>query len=123
MRRAARRVGRVTPQQAAAEMAAGAVLVDIRTGQEKAERGTIPGAVVIERTKLEWRVAPDSEHRHEAIGDTDQRIILICHEGYASLLAAATLQDLGFARATDVIGGVEGWRAAGLPVDPPEAGP
>jgi rhodanese-related sulfurtransferase len=123
MRRAAARIDRLTPARAAAEMAAGAVLVDIRTGQERAERGTVPGAVVIERTKLEWRVAMDSDSRHEAIGDRGTRVVLICHEGYASLLAAATLRDLGFARATDVVGGVEGWRAAGLPVDPPAAPP
>jgi rhodanese-related sulfurtransferase len=41
---------------------------------------------------------------------------VLCDEGYQSSLAAATLQELGFARATDVVGGFQAWRGAGLPV-------
>jgi rhodanese-related sulfurtransferase len=95
-----------------------AVLVDIRAGDLRAANGAIPGAVHAPRTVLEWRADPASGHSDPRIADLDARLVLVCNEGFASSLAAATLQDLGFARATDLIGGFEAWRAAGLPVEP-----
>jgi rhodanese-related sulfurtransferase len=97
----------------------GAVIVDIRAERDRERDGVIPGALFIPRNVLEWRLDPASGHCEPALGNALQRdIILVCSEGYQSSLAAATLQDLGFARATDVAGGFQAWRAAGLPVEP-----
>ena len=77
--------------------------------------GEIPGALVIDRNVLEWRLAPTSDHRIPAVDDSTT-VILFCDEGYASSLAAATLQELGLPRATDLIGGFQAWKREGLPV-------
>lgn len=112
------RLDRVGPEQAWAEVEAGeAVLVDTRTLEQRAKVGEIPGALVIDRTVLEWRLAPSSPWRLPEIR-ADARVIVICRQGFSSSLAAATLHDLGLHRATDVIGGVEAWRRAGLPLVP-----
>jgi rhodanese-related sulfurtransferase len=116
---------RVGARQAADMQAAGALLVDIRPGRCRAARGEIPGAVVVERNVLEWRLDPTCDARLEGIdADIYQRdVIVVCNEGYASSLAAADLQRLGFRRVTDLAGGFEAWLEAGLPVsagsDPP----
>lgn len=112
------RLNRVTPEQAAAEQRRGALLVDTRTAEQRASGGLIPGALVIDRTVLEWRLDPTSPSRVAHATNTDVRVIVICAEGYSSSLAAASLQDLGLVNATDVIGGFEAWKAAGLPVEP-----
>lgn len=98
----------------------GAVLVDTRNAGQRAADGTVPGALVVERNHLEWRFDPECDARlPEAVG-YDVRIIVLCDEGYASSLAAASLLDLGLSRATDVVGGFQAWRAAGLPVTAPD---
>jgi rhodanese-related sulfurtransferase len=114
------RLDRVTPEQAQAELEAGAVLIDIRPAGQRAADGEVPGSVVIERNHLEWRLDPESDARLPLASGYDLRPIVICQEGYTSSLAAAALQDLGLARATDVIGGQRAWREAGLPVARPE---
>lgn len=116
LERARRRFTRVEPGQAAAEMAEGALLVDTRTDGQRAEQGEIPGALVIDRTVLEWRLDPASPWRIAQATDHQKRVIVMCNEGYSSSLAAASLQDLGLVNATDVIGGFQAWKAAGLPV-------
>src|SRR5260370_13309703 len=103
--RARRRLVRVTPEQAAAELAQGALLVDTRTESQRAVQGEIPGAVVIDRTVLEWRLDPNSPSRIEQAKDHQVRVIVVCAEGYSSSLAAASLHDIGLVNATDVIGG------------------
>jgi rhodanese-related sulfurtransferase len=108
---------RVSPDEADAAARAGALLVDIRPVGLRAADGEIPGALVIDRNVLEWRLAPDSDHRIAEV-TADRVVIIVCDEGYASSLAAATLQDLGLARATDLIGGFQAWRQRGLPVTP-----
>jgi rhodanese-related sulfurtransferase len=112
------RLDRVSPAGARAEMAAGAILVDIRGDAQRAADGAVPGAVAIPRNVLEWRCDPDSDVRDPRLADCDRRVILMCDEGYQSSLAAATLRDLGFSRATDIDGGFQAWRAAGFPVEP-----
>lgn len=108
---------RVEAQEALAAVAEGAVLVDIRSDHQRQRDGTIPGAVHHSRNVLEWRLDPDSEWSDPDIsGDLDRRVILVCDGGYASSLAALTAQELGFANATDLIGGFQAWREAGLPV-------
>lgn len=107
---------RLGPEATAAALGHGAVLIDIRSESQIARDGTIPGALVIARNVLEWRLDPDSGHRHPEAPDPDDQVILFCDAGYASSLAASTLQQLGFSRATDLDGGFQAWRAAGLPV-------
>jgi rhodanese-related sulfurtransferase len=107
---------RVDPHEARAAVAAGALLVDIRPESHRLEEGVIPGAVVIERNVLEWRLDPDGEYRIPELTDRDRTVILVCDEGYASSLAAATLQSIGLPRATDLVGGFRAWAVAGLPV-------
>jgi rhodanese-related sulfurtransferase len=113
--RARRQLVRIEPKEAAAELANGALLVDIRPADQRAEGGDIPSATVIDRNVLEWRLAPDSEWRIAAVASPDTRVIVLCNEGYSSSLAAATLKELGLVNATDVVGGFQAWKAAGLP--------
>ena len=115
------RIVRLTPAQAFAEFCSGATMIDIRPAAQRAEHGEIPGSVVIERNHLEWRLDPESDARLPWADGYDLRPIVICNEGYTSSLAAAALQDLGLLRATDVIGGYQSWRSAGLPTARPEA--
>ncbi|WP_243877992.1 rhodanese-like domain-containing protein [Streptomyces sp. SUK 48] len=95
-----------------------ALLVDIRYAALRERDGLIPGAVVVERNELEWRLDPQGSHRLPEATGHDLRIVLICNEGYASSLAAASLQQLGLHRTTDLVGGFQSWRSAGLPVTP-----
>jgi rhodanese-related sulfurtransferase len=107
---------RLDPAQALAAVRLGAALTDIRGDSQIARDGTVPGALVITRNVLDWRLDPDSQHRHPQAPGLGDRVILLCDEGYQSSLAAATLQQMGFAFATDVAGGFQAWREAGLPV-------
>jgi rhodanese-related sulfurtransferase len=115
---ARRGLERVDPRQAQAAVEAGAVIVDVRSESQRAADGVVPGAIHHPRNALEWRCDPDSEARDERLADLGTHVIVMCDEGYASSLAAATLQQMGFARATDLDGGFQAWKAAGLPVDP-----
>jgi rhodanese-related sulfurtransferase len=114
---ARRRLRRISAQQAAAEHRQGALLVDTRTLEQRKRDGEIPGALVIDRTVLEWRLDPTSPSHIPQASDEAVRVIVICAEGFSSSLAAASLQDLGLVNATDVIGGFDAWQAAGLPVE------
>jgi len=105
------RLRRVDPDGAAAAVEAGALLVDIRPSEIRARDGELPGAIVVDRNVLEWRLDPASPHRLPQVRGHDQTIILVCAEGYASSLAAATLQDLGLPNATDLEGGYAAWVA------------
>ncbi|WP_436841315.1 rhodanese-like domain-containing protein [Streptomyces bobili] len=93
-----------------------ALLVDIRYAALRERDGLIPGALVVERNELEWRLDPRGSHRAPEATGHDLRIVVICNEGYASSLAAASLHRLGLHRATDLVGGFQAWRSAGLPV-------
>lgn len=112
------RLHRLGPVQAARVLADDpeAVLVDIRPQAQRAVEGEIPGAVIIERNVLEWRLDPTSDARLPLATGDDLQVIVICSEGYTSSLAADALRSLGLSRATDVIGGYHAWAAAGLPV-------
>jgi rhodanese-related sulfurtransferase len=112
------RYTRIDPFRACRAMSDGALLIDVRDGDQRRRDGRVPGALVIDRTVLEWRVDPASGATHPAITGLDQPLILICNQGYSSSLAVASLLDLGFTNVTDVTGGLQAWRAAGLPVDP-----
>ena len=94
------------------------MLIDIRSETQRAADGIVPDTIWFARNVLEWRCDPGCEAYDERVGDLGRQLIVMCDEGYQSSLAAATLQQLGFARATDLVGGFQAWRAAGLPVDP-----
>lgn len=115
------RLERLSPLAAHTAMRRGAVLVDIRSQDQRRADGVVPGAHWFPRNVLEWRVDPASPNSHPAVSDPEALIVLLCGQGFQTSLAAATLQDLGFARATDVVDGFEGWRAAGLPIEPFDA--
>jgi rhodanese-related sulfurtransferase len=115
------RLTRLGPQEAHAAMQADALLIDIRSESQRAADGVVPGSVWFARNVLEWRCDPVSEGHDARIADLGQQLIVMCDEGYQSSLAAATLQQLGFARATDLAGGFRAWRALGLPVQAPAA--
>jgi rhodanese-related sulfurtransferase len=112
------RLDRLEPDQAWAAMRDGALLVDIRPQAQRAAEGQVPGALVIERNVLEWRLDPASDARLPEAGSYDLRVIVMCSAGYTSSLAAASLQDLGLSAATDLAGGFQAWARSGLPVEP-----
>lgn len=104
------RLKRVSPSQLEAEMAAGAIVVDIRSNEQRLRDGELPGAVVFQRNVLEWRIAPSSPYREVDLAP-GQKVIVVCNEGYQSSLAAAVLQDLGVPEATDLVGGFQAFMA------------
>jgi rhodanese-related sulfurtransferase len=112
------RLERLEPTVAQAALEDGALLIDTRCTELRRDTGVIPGSVHVPLSVLFWRLDRSSESADPRLADPDRRVVLNCAHGYSSSLAAATLQDLGCARATDVIGGFEAWVAAGLPVIP-----
>ena len=111
-------LARLRPEAALAVLTDGAVLVDIRPSEQRIAEGEVPGAIIIGRNVLEWRLDPRSEARIPALARPDARIIVMCSEGYASTLAAASLRRIGLRDATDLDGGFQAWQAAGLPTRP-----
>jgi MFS family permease/rhodanese-related sulfurtransferase len=109
---------RLEPDQAHQAQVAGALIVDLRSSDERRESGVIPGSINIPRSVLEWRVDPHCENRNPAACDLDREVILMCADGFSSSLAAASLRELGYRRATDLVGGFNAWKVAGLPVRP-----
>jgi rhodanese-related sulfurtransferase len=93
------------------------VIVDTRCAEVRAATGMIPGSVHVPLSVLYWRLDPTSGHDDKTLSDRERRIIVVCADGYSSSLAAATLRDLGFTRATDIDGGFSAWAAAGLPIE------
>ena len=110
---------RVDVQDLDTEMAAGALVVDTRPVEQRERDGNLPGAVVVDRNVLEWRLDPTSPHRIPEATGAERRIILVCNEGYSSSLAAATLRELGLPHATDLVGGFQAWLLAGHRAEPP----
>jgi rhodanese-related sulfurtransferase len=113
-------IDRLSPAEAREAAWDGALLIDIRPLEQRQRDGLVPGAAVVDRNVLEWRLDPDGEHRNPDLARRDRRIILICDEGYQSSLAAVTLRRFGL-DSCDVIGGVQDWMAAGLPLEPTSA--
>ncbi|GAA0320600.1 rhodanese-like domain-containing protein [Kineococcus aurantiacus] len=107
---------RLTPAELAVEQRAGALVVDTRTPAHRAEQGEFPGALVIDRTVLEWRLDPTCPWRIPEATGPDLRVVVVCRHGFSSSLAAASLRAVGLHRATDLVGGVEAWVAAGFGV-------
>jgi rhodanese-related sulfurtransferase len=113
------RIERVEPAEAFARMDAGALLVDTRPVEQRARDGEVPGALVVDRNVLEWRLDPASPWRLPEITGYDLDVVVLCNEGYSSSLVADTLRALGVVRSVDVIGGFTAWAAAGLPTTRP----
>ena len=90
------------------------MIVDLRSHDERARDGVIPGSVHVPRSVLEWRVDPDSGFSNPHVADRRVELILVCDEGYSSSLAAASMRELGYVRGADLVGGFQGWRDAGL---------
>jgi rhodanese-related sulfurtransferase len=99
---------RVAAEDLSAEIAAGALVVDTRPLEQRERDGALPGAVVIDRNVLEWRLDPACPNRIPE-ASYDLRVIIVCNEGFSSSLAAATLRDIGVTRATDLKGGFQAW--------------
>jgi rhodanese-related sulfurtransferase len=110
------RIGRIHPVEAAARLAAGALLADTRPVEQRLRDGAVPGAVIVDRNVLEWRLDPASPDRLPLITGYDLEIVVLCNEGYSSSLVADTLRTLGHPRTVDVIGGFVAWAADGLPI-------
>ena len=115
---ARQRLHRLAPAEALQAIRGGALLVDIRPQAQRAAEGLVPGALHVERNVLEWRFDPSSEARLPQATGYDQHVIIMCSQGYASSLAAACLQDIGLANATDLAGGFRAWAGVGLPCQP-----
>jgi rhodanese-related sulfurtransferase len=109
--RARRHILRTEPPDLAAAMAAGSLVVDIRPAAQRAVEGPLPGALVVERNVLEWRLDPNGSHRLPEVTDLDRPVVVVCSEGYASSLAAASLHELGYRWAGDLAGGYRAWAA------------
>jgi len=109
--RARRRITRTRPEDLAGVVSAGGLVVDIRPAAQRAEEGDLPGALVIERNVLEWRLDPDGSHRVPEATGFDRPVVVVCSEGYASSLAAESLTDLGYRAAGDLAGGYRAWSA------------
>jgi rhodanese-related sulfurtransferase len=110
---------RLGPAEANRAVSEGALLVDIRAESQRQRDGEVPQALFFPRNVIEWRADPSSSAHDPAFSDLDRPVVVMCDEGYQSSLVAATLKRLGFAQATDLVGGFQAWRDAGLPVDEP----
>ena len=116
--RAQARLHRLGPAAALAAQRDGAVVIDLRCADDRRSQGIIPGSVPIPLSVVYWRLDPASGYDDPQLSDPSRQFVLFCNDGYSSSIAAATLRDLGFDRATDIDGGFNAWRAAGLPVEP-----
>ena len=103
------RLDRVEPEALEGQRIAGAVIIDIRPIEQRTRDGDLPGAIVIDRNVLEWRLDPACEHHIAEVADYDTRIVIVCNEGYQSSLAASFLRDVGLHRTTDLVGGFQAW--------------
>jgi rhodanese-related sulfurtransferase len=115
------RLNRLEPSAALRAQERGAILIDLRCGDDRRASGIIPGSIHVPLSVLFWRLDPTSGYHNPCLADPAKQVVVLCADGYSSSLAAATLQNLGFTRATDVIGGFNGWVAAGLPLEPATA--
>ena len=112
------KIARLTPVETLAAVDDGGLIVDIRSVEARKRDGIVPGSIHVPRTVFEWRLESGGRWRNAHMGGLDQQIVVLCDHGYSSILAAAILIELGYARAGDVVGGFEAWAAAGLPVAP-----
>ncbi len=110
------KVQNLNPDQVAREMEAGALIVDVREPNERAE-ASIPGSISAPRGMLEFYADPTLPY-HKKEFAFDKRIILHCAGGGRSALAASTLQQMGYTNVAHLDGGMKAWQEAGKPVEP-----
>ena len=110
------RIDRANPQETSDALERGAIVIDLRCESSRVAAGVIAGSIAIPRSVLEWRCDPTSEWSDARVARPDERVILVCEQGYSSSLAADNLRRLGFTRAGDIVGGIEAWEAEGLPL-------
>ncbi|HEY7946051.1 MAG TPA: rhodanese-like domain-containing protein [Acidimicrobiales bacterium] len=123
LERARRRIRRVGPDELEGVIAEGGLVVDIRPAEQRRDEGVLPGALVVERNVLEWRLDPSSDHRLPEVRDVHQPVVVVCSAGFSSSLAAASIADLGYERAADLEGGYQAWSAwSALQDEPPGEG-
>jgi rhodanese-related sulfurtransferase len=115
------RLARLDPFEALAAQRTGALIVDTRCEDDRRALGVIPGSVHAPLSVLIWRLDPSSPYRDQGMADPERQVIVVCAHGFSSSLGAAMLRDLGYARATDLIGGFQAWQEAGLPIAPLES--
>ena len=108
---ARRRITRVGVAELEPLAAAGALIIDIRPVAQRAEEGELPGALIVERNVLEWRLDPSGDHRIPEVRGYEQPVVVVCSQGYASSLAADTVRALGYRHSADLIGGYQAWLA------------
>ena len=108
---ARRRIGCTEPGELDGVVASGGLVVDIRPADQRRAEGRLPGALVVERNVLEWRLDPSGPHRLPEVTDLERPVVVVCSEGYASSLAAASLADLGYRSVSDLVGGYRAWSA------------
>jgi rhodanese-related sulfurtransferase len=117
-------IRRVEPDELERLHAEGALVVDIRPAAQRAAEGALGFGLIVERNVLEWRFDLTGGHTLPEVNGYDQTVVVVCSEGYASSLAAASLRELGFAGAGDLSGGHVAWRRwrdADTAVDDPGA--
>jgi len=103
----------LTADQVNEELSSGqACVVDLREPGERAENGSIPGAVHAPRGMLEFYADPASPY-HKPELDPSQRTVLYCASGGRSALAAKTLRELGYTNVAHLDGGIKAWAASG----------
>jgi rhodanese-related sulfurtransferase len=118
LEQARRGLRRVDAREAARIHEKGGLLIDIRPAAQRAEFGEIPIALVVERNNLEWRLDPGGSDRLVEAEDPSRPVVVVCQEGYASSLAAASLLGLGRIAVSDLDGGFAAWKRAGYPTTP-----
>jgi len=115
------RITRVEPHELLARLGGAnpPLVVDTRTPSDRMRFGVIDGSVHVPRTVVEWRFDPANGYRHTAFRSFDQPIVVVCNGGYSSSLSAANLVRIGFTDVADLVGGINAWRAARLPLVAP----
>jgi len=111
------KIDRLTPHQALTAQATGAIIIDTRDVEDRRAEGVVPGSVHVPLSVLPWRADPVARFTDPRLNDLNRRLIVICNDGFASSLAAATLVEIGFSSSCDIDGGFRAWAAAALPLE------
>jgi phage shock protein E len=97
------RIREITPEEALAKQAEGALLVDVRDGEEVAEKAGVPGSVNISRGRLEVKIG-------DVAADKDAPVVLFCAGGNRGALAADSLRQMGYRNVFNVTGGLNAFK-------------
>lgn len=108
----------VPPSLAAAAVAGGALLFDVRSAPTRDRQGGLPQALLADRTRVAEQFGLDSPDRFPAVTSLDQPIVVICGSENGSRPVAEELVAQGFTNVVHVAGGFPAWAAAGLPATP-----